>query len=71
MDAHSMLDRLREAGISVSIDGDDLVLNPGSKVPPDLAESIRLNKPRIMDALRERKPAVVSAPSAWHAKEVA
>lgn len=71
MDALSILDRLQEAGISVSVDGDDLVLNPGSKVPSDLLENIRLNKPQIMDALRQSKPAVVSAPSAWHANEVA
>lgn len=70
MDAAVILDKLRELGISVRSEGDELVLTPGSKVPPQLIEPIKANKLQIMDVLRHSKPAVVSAAPEWHAKEV-
>ena len=71
MDAVSILDRLREVGVTVRPDGDELVLKPGARIPPDLYGPIKANKPQIMDILRGSNPPVVDASPEWHAHEVA
>ena len=62
MDAATILARLQQVGVTVKPDGDDLVLKPGVRIPPDLYEPIKVNKPRIMDILRRSNPPVVDVP---------
>jgi hypothetical protein len=71
MDAIAILDRLREVGVTVRPDGDDLVLKPGDRIPPDLYEPIRAYKPQIMDILRGSKPPLVDSSPEWAAETVA
>ena len=52
MDANAILDRLSELGVSVRADGDKVLLQPGSKVPPDLKDAVWENKPEILAQLR-------------------
>ena len=51
MDATAILDRLREVGVSIRSDGEDLVLKPTEKIPLDLYEPIKAVKPELMAIL--------------------
>jgi len=46
-----VLDAIRAAGVTVTVDGDRLVLTPGAKVPPELMPIIRERKAEIIEAL--------------------
>ena len=52
MTAADVLDRLAELGINAWIAGEKLLLEPGSKVPPELFEEVRQHKAEILSALR-------------------
>ena len=54
MKVKELLGRLEELGITVSINGDRLRLEPGSKVPRQLAEALRKNKSEVLAFLRAR-----------------
>ena len=48
MDAVAVLNRLSELGITVRTDGVMVLMELGSRVPPDLKDAVRQNKPEIM-----------------------
>ena len=52
MNAADVLDRLAELGINAWTAGEKLLLEPGSKVPPELFEEVRQHKAEILSALR-------------------
>ena len=52
MDATEVLDRLSALGITAWASGEKLLLEPGSKVPPDLLDEVREHKPEILARLR-------------------
>ena len=43
-----ILKRLNERGVSIKVDGDDLVLSPATGVPQDLVTAIRENKTSLL-----------------------
>ena len=45
MGAVELLEELQSCGVSVSLDQDELVLCPGSQVPPDLIPILKQSKP--------------------------
>ena len=50
--APAVLDRLDAIGVNVTIDGQKLLLRPGSRVPPDLVEELRQRKLEVLAYLR-------------------
>ena len=56
MDAVAVLNRLSELGITVRTDGVMVLMEPGSRVPPDLKDAVRQNKPEIMAPLSSAWP---------------
>lgn len=55
----SVLDELRAIGVEVAPLGDNLVIRPASKVPPELKERLRAQKSQVLQALRPH-PAICS-----------
>jgi hypothetical protein len=55
MDAALLLDKLNALGISVTIAGEKLQLQPGSKVPPEMVEELHYQKAGLIDAVRARE----------------
>ena len=53
MDITGLLNKLKDHGVAVSVDGDYLSLCPGSQVPPDLANEIREHKSEVLAYLRD------------------
>ena len=53
MSAVELLEELQSCGVSVSLDQDELVLRPGSQVPPDLIPILKQSKPEIVEHLRQ------------------
>ena len=54
MDAVGILQRLHSFGVSVTLEGDQLAVRPGSKVPPELVPQIREHKAEIVSHLGRR-----------------
>ena len=54
MEAIELLDRLDDCGVSVSVDREELVLRPASKIPPYLLEEVRHHKVEIVHELSQR-----------------
>jgi hypothetical protein len=52
--ATDVLDRLTELGVMAYATEEKLLLEPGSKVPPDLLVEVRQNKAEIVARLRRR-----------------
>ena len=50
-DAVELLGQLRSCDISVSVDKDELVLRPASKVPPELLTEVRKHKHELVELL--------------------
>ncbi len=51
MAAVEVLARLQTCGVSVSVDREELVLRPGSKVPPELLAEVRKHKSDLLAVL--------------------
>lgn len=51
MMAPDFLTQIRASGLSVKLDGDRLQVWPGSRLTPELSETIRTHKPDIVEAL--------------------
>ena len=51
MDANVVLDRLSELGVTVWADGDKVLIQPASKVPTELKDAVRENKPELLALL--------------------
>ena len=49
--AIELLDQLQSCGVSVSLDHDELVLRPGSKVPDDVLAEVRHHKADLVALL--------------------
>ena len=54
MKATDVLGRLTELGVTAYATGEKLLLEPGSKVPPDFLVEVRQNKAEIIARLRRR-----------------
>ena len=50
-----MLEKLGVLGVSAVVEGDELVLRPGSKIPTDMLPELRVRKPEIVDHLRRQE----------------
>jgi hypothetical protein len=59
MQAVDILDTIQKLGITVYINGDRLVCEPGSKVPLELVPEIRQHKAEIISLVCQRKAPVV------------
>ena len=55
MNAAAVLEQLDRLGVSVQLDGPDLLLQPGSRVPPALLPELRACKGEIVAALSHRR----------------
>jgi hypothetical protein len=64
MTAARLLDDLRTAGLTVTADGDRLVIRPGSRLPDSLRERVRTHKAALLDLLGGRTEPPVE-PTAW------
>ena len=54
MEAVELLNHLGTCGVSVSVDREELVLRPASKIPPDLLDEVRHHKDAIVQKLGQR-----------------
>jgi hypothetical protein len=64
MTGPALLSRLRQAGLTVSRDGDHLIVTPGSRLTDELREAIRNGKQDLLAALvtePENPPADLTA----------
>lgn len=52
MDASAILDELSDLGISVRVDGSDILCRPGGRIPTGLKSQIRANKSAIVAELK-------------------
>ena len=52
MKAAGLIGKLDSLGISMSLDGDVLVVKPASRIPPNLILELKQHKPEIADRLR-------------------
>ena len=62
-----ILERLEALGVSISIDGSELVMRPGSKVPVEIGDDVRQHKTEVLDYIRREAPASESEP--WMLRE--
>ncbi|MCZ6866296.1 MAG: hypothetical protein O7E55_03065 [Chloroflexi bacterium] len=54
MNATVILHTLEGLGVTVTLDGDEIVARPGSLVPPDLIPAMKACKPQLIDELKKR-----------------
>lgn len=54
MNATAILDKLEGLGVTVTLDGAEIVARPGNKVPRDLIPAMKACKPQLIDELRNR-----------------
>ncbi len=52
MEVGAILRQLHSVGVSVTLDGDELVCRPGSKVPADLVPVLKQHKTGVVERLR-------------------
>lgn len=52
MDAVAILQKLNGLGVKTTVRGDKLRLTPASRIPPELMDAIKANKPALMLAVR-------------------
>ena len=55
MDATAMLERLEGLGVTLTLDGDEVVARPGNKVPRDLIPRMKACKPGLVELLTPLK----------------
>lgn len=67
--AAAVLEKARALGIKVTPSGDRILLEPGSKAPPELVQAVRQHKGEILAILA--RPQVAEGPPRWHAEQVA
>ena len=51
MDAHAVLDRLSALGVTARVEGGMVLIQPASKVPPELKGAVRENKAELLAIL--------------------
>lgn len=54
MDATAILEKLNSLGVSVELDGPDIVCDPGDKIPDDMVPDIQEHKREIIGLLHRR-----------------
>ena len=54
MEAVTLLNELEKLGVSVTVEGDRLILEPGSQVPSDLVPELKSHKQELMSILKLR-----------------
>ena len=54
MNATAILEKLDELGVSIELDGPDIICTPGSKIPDELRPEIREHKREIIGLLHRR-----------------
>lgn len=70
VNAATVLERLSAQGVQVTPrPNGNLWLEPASKIPPDLLEAVRENKPAILALLP--RPRLAEGSPGWHAEEIA
>jgi hypothetical protein len=52
MSAASLIAHVRSLGITISADGDDLIIRPAAKLTPELRTSLRAAKPELLELLQ-------------------
>ena len=62
MGAVELVERLRSCGVSVTLDRDELVLRPGSQVPPELLAKVRQHKADLLALLAGEEPVTATWP---------
>jgi hypothetical protein len=67
--AVELLEKVKALDVTLTRSGDKLLLEPGSKVPPDLVSQIREHKTEILAHLS--KPKLVEGTPQWHAETIA
>ena len=67
--ATAVLEKAKALGIKVTPSGDKILLEPGSKAPPELVQAVRQHKGEILAILAS--PKVAEGPPWWHAEQVA
>ncbi len=67
--AAAVLEKARALGIKVTPSGDRILLEPGSKAPPELVQAVRQHKGEILAILS--RPQVAEGSPRWHAEQVA
>lgn len=67
--ATAVLEKAKALGIKVTPSGDKILLEPGSKAPPELVQAVRQHKGEILAMLT--RPRVAEGPPRWHAEQVA
>lgn len=54
MNATAILERLEGLGVTVTLDGDEVVARPGNKVPRDLIPAMKACKPQLIDEIKKQ-----------------
>ena len=54
MNVAAVLDRLESQGVTITVTGDQVKLEPGSRVPSDLVEQLKHHKKEVVAFLRGR-----------------
>ena len=67
----TLLHQLHEAGVKVTLDGSELVLIPGSRVPADLVPALRRHKAEIIALYEQGLDEVEIARQSGHAQSSA
>jgi hypothetical protein len=68
-DAIAVVGKLTMLGIKVTVVGNKLLLEPGSRVPPELVEELRQHKAEIIEVINS--PGLFESPPLWHAETIA
>ena len=54
MDALAVIERAKELGVTLTVDGDYINATPKSRVTPELADQVREHKAEVLVQLRRR-----------------
>jgi hypothetical protein len=58
-----MLKELRDIGVEVVLQGENLVIQPASRVPPELKARLRAEKPRLLEVLKAEAAFAAARPA--------
>lgn len=53
-DTVALLEKLNTLGVSIVLEGNELVFRPGNKLPTDLIPELKTHKPEIVERLRQQ-----------------
>ena len=62
MNVAAVLDRLESQGVTITVTGDQVKLEPGSRVPSDLVEQLKHHKKEVVAFLRGRNTQSANPP---------